>query len=205
MRLKSLRMRSGNHLWCILCYAAAFALPAAWMYAALRFIYPYKLYGSAPDVAAHLLRTFPALDQWLSPIAALTAENASALRDSIFAREQVWLAALAGMAACTWLITLLIQLIWRFTHRSPILSARAVQRAVRSYRITMLIIWLINTAAAAALWLFGVQHIIGRTAWDYLAAFGVYVLIPLSAFVVSRFAASPVISGRHAFFKRISL
>ena len=195
MRLKPLRMRANNHLWCVFCYAAAFALPLLWQYAALRLIYPYKLYATAPDAAAHVLSAFPALGKWLAPVAARTAENTDTLLSVLAAREQVWLNAL----------TLVIQLGWRFTHRSPVFSARATLRAIRDYRVTMLLIWLVNAAAAAGVWIFGVQFIQGRTLWDYAVSFGVFLLLPLCAAFVSRYAASPVISGKHAFFKRITL
>lgn len=203
MRKRSLRMRSGNHCWCLLCYLIAFAIPAAWQYAAIRLVYPWKLASTAPDLAAHLLAAFPFLGGWLSPVAALTAENASALREALAAREQVWLFALAACALAAWVLTLILQLLWRFMHRSPILSARQTTRAIRSYRMLMLAAWALNGAIAAAVWLFGVQHIPGRTLWDYGVSFGVFALIPLSAAFVSRFAASPAISGRHGFFKRI--
>lgn len=203
VRKRRLRMRSGNHLQCLLCYLIVFSVPLVWQYIMLRMVYPWKLAATAPDVAAHLLAAFPFLDGWLSPIAASTADNASALRDVLAAREQVWLWALGVCAACAWLLTLLVQLIWRFANRSPILSARATARAIRSYRLTMLIVWLLNAAIAAGVWLFGVAFIAGRTLWDHLVSFGVFLLIPLAAAIVSRLAASPAISGKHAFFKRI--
>ena len=203
MRKRPLRMRRGNHFACFLCYLIAFAIPVLWQYAAIRFIYPWKLASTAPDIAAHLLEGVPFGGRWIEPVAALTAENAGALRDVLAAREQVWLFVLAACACAAWLITLIIQLIWRFSHRSPLFSARRTSRAIRSYRIAMLIIWALNAAAAVFLWLFGVEHIAGRTLWDYLASFGVFALIPLSAAFVSRFAASPAISGGHGFFKRI--
>ncbi len=203
MRKRSLRMRRGNHFACFLCYLIAFAIPALWQYAAIHFIYPWKLAATAPDLTAHLLDAFPFLGQWLSPVAALTSENAGALRNVLAVREQVWIFSLAACALAAWLLTLIIQLIWRFAHRSSIFSARQTNRAIRSYRITLLIIWALNAAAAVFLWKFGVQHILGRTLWDYLVSFSVFALIPLSAALVSRFAASPAISGRHGFFKRI--
>ncbi len=203
MRKRSLRMHRSNHFACLICYLVAFAIPAVWQYAAIRLIYPWKLASTAPDIAGHLLEAFPFLGRWLAPFAALTAENAAALRDVLAAREQVWLFALAACALAAWLTTLIIQLIWRFAHRSPLFSSRQTSRAIRSYRVTLLLIWALNAAAAAFLWMYGVQHIAGRTLWDYLASFGVFALIPPSAAFVSRFAASPAISGRHAFFKRI--
>lgn len=196
-------MRSGNHLWCLFCYLIAFAAPLLWEYAMLRLVYPWKLAATAPDVAAHLLSAFPFLNGALAPVAAQTAENATMLRHVLAAREQVWLAALSLCALAAWLFTLLIQLCWRFANRSPILTARATARAIRSYRLTMLVIWAFNAAIVAGVWLFGVQFIPGRTLWDHVVSFGVFVLIPISAIIVSRLAASPAISGRHGFFKRI--
>ena len=202
MRSKPLRMRPRNHLWCFLCYLAAFAVPLIWQAVALGLIYPYKLYATAPDVAAHVLSAFPGLEGLLAPVAEYTADSADLLH-VLTVREEVWLFALAAAAIAAWLLTLVIQLLWRLCHRTPILSARATTRAVRSYRVTMLVIWLVNAAFAAAVWLYGVQFVPGRTLWDYVVCFGVFVLLPLSAAFVSRYAASPMISGRHAFFKRI--
>jgi len=196
-------MHGSNHIACLLCYLIAFAIPALWEYAAIRLIYPWKLASTAPDVAAHLLNAFPALGQWISPVAATAAGGAFSLREILAAREAVWLTALWTSAAAAWLVTLLIQLAWRVTHRQPVFSARQTARAIRSYRLTMAFLWLLNAGIAAGIWWFGVQHITGRTLWDYLVSFGIYLLNPLAAMLVSRLAASPAISGKHAFFKRL--
>lgn len=203
MRKRTLRMHSGNHAVCLICYAAAFAIPLLWEYIAIRLLYPWKLASTAPDVHAHLLNAFPVLDKWLSPVAVPAAGNAFSLREMLAAREENWLNALVLCALAAWGLTLLVQLIWRFTNRSPLFSARKTVRAIRTYRLTMLFIWLLNAAIAAGIWFFGVQHITGRTLWDYLVSFGIYLLHPLAACFVSRFAASPAISGKHAFFKRL--
>lgn len=202
MRKRTLRMRSGHHVFCLI-YYAAFVLPLLWEYAAIRFLYPWKLASTAPDVNAHLLNTIPALERWLSPVAVPAAGNAFSLREMMAAREQNWLTILTLCALAAWGLTLLVQLIWRFTNRSPIFAARKTLRAIRTYRLTMAIVWLLNAAIAASVWYFGVQHITGRTLWDYLVSFGIYALNPLAAVFVSRFAASSAISGKHAFFKRL--
>lgn len=202
-RKRSLRIRAGNHTVCLICYAVAFAIPVLWEYAALRLIYPWKLASTAPDVNAHLLDAFPMLSRWLSPIAVPTAGTAFSLREMLAEREANWLTALALFALLAWGLTLLVQLGWRFANRNPVFSARSTVRAIRAYRLTMIVIWMINAAIAASVWYFGVQHITGRTLWDYLVSFGIYLLNPLSALFVSRFAASPAISGKHAFFKRL--
>ena len=82
-------------------------------------------------------------------------------------------------------------------------SVSCTTRAIRSYRLTMLVIAALNAAMAALVWFWGVRLIPGRTLWDYVVSFGIFALLPLSAAAVSRLAASPAISGRHAFFKRI--
>lgn len=203
MRKRPLRMHGSSHLACLVCYLIAFSLPLLWQYAAIRLIYPWKLAATAPDVTSHLLAAFPFLDRWLSPMAVLTGGQPFSLREMLAAREQAWLTALGLSAAAAWGLTLLIQLAWRFTHRNPVFSARRTARAIRSYRFTMVILWALNAAIAAGVWLFGVQFITGRTLWDYLVSFGIYLLNPLAAAFVSRLAASPAISGKHAFFKRL--
>lgn len=203
MRKRPLRMRSSSHPACLLCYLLAFSLPLVWEYTALELIYPWKLAATAPDVTAHLLAAFPFLDRWISPTVTLTGGQPFSLRDLLAVREQVWLTFLGSSAVAAWSITLLIQLLWRFMHRKPFFSARHTARAIRSYRLTMIFLWLMNAAVAAAVWVFGVQFITGRTLWDYLVCFGIYLLNPLAAAFVSRLAASPAISGKHAFFHRL--
>ena len=203
VRKRPLRMHGSNHVACLLCYLIAFAVPVAWEYAALRLIYPWKLAFTAPDLAAHVANAFPALGGWLSPVAATASDGAFSLREMLIAREKVWLNALAISAGIAWGMTLLVQLLWRCTHRSPLCSARRTAGAIRSCRLALLIICLINAAMAAGMWLLGLCHVTGRTLWDYLVCFGMYALNPLAAAVVSRLAAPPAISGRHAYFKRI--
>ena len=202
-RLRTLRMRGSNPFACLICYLTAFALPALWEYAALALIYPRKLAFSAPDVAAQLIKAFPSLETRLSPVDLLSADSPFSLKELLLVREENWLAALALSAAAAWLLTLLVQLCWRFTHRSPLFSARRTAGAILSYRLMMLGVWLLNAAIAAGVWLFGVRFITGRTLWDYLVCFGIFPILPFCAMFVSRLAASSAISGRHAFFKRI--
>ena len=203
MRKRTLRMRGSNRIACAACYLIAFLIPLAWEWAAIRLMFPWKLASTAPDVTAHLLKAFPVLDRWLSPVSLPASADASSFRALLAAREETWLRFLAFSALGAWLITLLIQLLWRMAHCRAVCCARQTLRAIRSYRLTMLLVWLLNAAAAAGVWFFGVQHITGRTLWDYLVSFGIYLLNPLAAIMVSRLAASPAISGKHAFFKRL--
>ena len=64
-------------------------------------------------------------------------------------------------------------------------------------------IWAVNLAGGAALWLLGVQFVQGRTGWDYVIYFCPFLLNSLAAIVCFRLAAPPVLSGKGAFFKRL--
>ena len=202
-RRRPLAIRSGSTPARLLCYAVAFALPLGWQYVALALIYPRKLTFTAPNLAGHLADAVPFLQTSLAPLCARTAEGTLPLAQVLYNREQVWLSALALCALAAWALTLLFQLVWRFCHRKPLFTARLTTRAIRSYRLTMLVIAALNAAMAALVWFWGVRLIPGRTLWDYVVSFGIFALLPLSAAAVSRLAASPAISGRHAFFKRI--
>lgn len=194
------RLKATNRFKCLLCYLIGFTLTAAYQLAALA-IYPYTLAGTAPDAAARLLPALPALSRFFSSIP--ETATAEGLRAAQLLREQQWLRLLLVVFAAAWILTLLVQLIWRCAHRRPEQTALSTRRAIRAYRLTMLVIWLINAAFAAAIWLVGVRYISARTLWDYAVYFGAYVLMPLAAWMVSRLAAPPAISGKHAFFKRL--
>ena len=58
-------------------------------------------------------------------------------------------------------------------------------------------------ALALAVYLMGVRWISGRTVWDAILYFLGFAMAPLAAFVCSRLAAPPAISGHHAFFRRL--
>lgn len=200
------RIRYSNRLKCLLCYVAAFALPLLWQWAALRFLYPYRLAGTAPDAAGELCRTLPFLQPMLQGYAqaAIAADgSAQALRAAMAAREQSWMLFVAACALCAWLVTLVAQLLWRISHRSALQASQAVRRAIRGMRANLTAIWLVNLVFALCVWVFGVRCIAGATLWDLAAYFPVYALNALAAWCVSRLAASPVISARHGFFKRI--
>lgn len=207
VRKRRMRIRYTNRFKCLLCYLVSFSLPLLWQLAANFLVYPYKLAGTAPDVAGQLASAFPFLRAPLGAAASSAAipavATAASLSTALAAREESWLRFLAGCALLAWLLTLLVQLLWRFLHRSPLLAARACRAAVRAYRLTMLCVLILNAAIAGAVWYFGVRHVAGRTLWDFAAAFGVYALNVLAAFCVSRLAAPATLSGKHAFFKRL--
>ena len=188
---RSMRLRFSNRLKCLLCYLIAFSLPLLWHVAALAFLYPYQLAMTAPDVAPLLDPLLPALPE------------ADTYRQAVEQREALWLAFVAAMGLSAWLCTLAIQLLWRFTRRCSVRPFRAAQRAVRSLRAVLLCILLLNAGAAWLLWHVGVSRIAGHTLWDFIVYFGIFVLLPVAAWFVSRYAAPPALSGRHGYFKRI--
>lgn len=190
---RRMRIRYTNRFKCLLCYLISFSIPLAWQLWALGVLYPRKLANAAPDIALHLSAWFPAL-----PI----RSKAATLKETLVLRDQNWLTAMALCAACAWIITLLIQLCWRTTHRSPIRITRGTARAIRAYRLMMLVQWMLCAAFCMLLWHFGLKHVPGRTVWDWVVTMGMYPLLPLCAMCVSRLAAPSVLSGKHAFFKR---
>lgn len=199
---RPLRMSSSSHMRNLLCYGICFAVPVLWQLAALEWIYPWKLAATAPDAAASLARSVPVFARLLKP-AVQAASAGETLQEVLLSREVVWHASLWLCLMAAWTVSLLLQLLWRVTHREALLGTRALRRAIFSYRFTTLLTAVVCAAAAWCVWRFGVQSIPGRTLWDYVVYFGAYPLIPLACICVSRLAASPVISGKHAFFKRL--
>jgi len=188
MRKRPMRIRYTNRGKCLLCYLISFAIPLLWQLAALRFIFPYKLAATAPEVPESF-RLF-------------AAPEGAGLPQLLSVREDNWLALVCLCALAAWALVLVMQLLWRMTRRVST-GLRATQRAIHSYRLMMLLIWALSFAAAAALWQLGVHRIEGRTIWDLFTYFVFYLLLPFSAAVVSRLAAPSALSGRHAFFKRL--
>ena len=203
-------IRYSNRCKCLLCYLLAFALPLLWLAAAVWFLYPYHLAGTAPNVAANLLSLFPWLEKLLPSLAQTARACAApdglspqALRVALAERERVWLWFVAGCALLAWGLTLLVQLIWRARFSSAVGAASRTDRAIRSYRLRMVLLAVINSLIAALVWLAGVRFIEDRGLWDSLAYFLPYLLHLLAAWLVFRLAAPAAISGRHGFFKRL--
>ena len=197
-----LRLRRHRPLACLVCYVIAFALPLAWQYTALAKVYPVYLASTAPPVAESLSALFPAAGELIALTQPADA-SAQAYRAALEALEGQWFAFTALCMLCAWALTLLLQLFWRCTRRAAIQPARATQRAVRAYRVMMTGVFTVNLLMAGFLWRFGVSLIAGCTFVDYLCYFGAYALNVLAALITSRLAAPSVLSGRHAFFKRL--
>lgn len=203
-------IRYSNRCKCLLCYLLAFALPLLWLAAAVWFLYPCRLAGTAPNVAANLLSLCPGLEKLL-PSLTQTAQlcavpeglGGQAFRVALVARERVWLAFTTGCALLVWGLTLLFQLGWRARFSSAVGAASQTGRAIRSYRLRMILLAGINGLMAALVWLAGVRFIGDRGLWDALTYFLPYPLHLLAAWLVFRLAAPAAISGRHGFFKRL--
>ena len=206
---KRTRMRYSNRFKVLLCYLVSFALPPLWQLGSLLLIYPYQLKNSAPLIAENLSGVFPFLKNMLEPYVQRAAEPAGGQFSAEMwnqvqqSREKQWMLFLLVLFAAGFVLTLLLQLIWRWSHTRGLQGAKAVNRAVAHYRLSMLVILLINAALAVAVWLLGVQFIAGRGLWDYLTYFGAYGLNVIAAIVCFRLAAPPAISGKKAFFKRL--
>ncbi len=201
------RLRYSNRTKCLLCYLICFSLPVLWQAAGLWLVYPYKLAGTAPNVAQNLANAFPflagALDGALSGAAIPVDATPGLLRAALSFRDDVWRLCVCLCFGFAWGLTLALQLLWRFAHARPLLASRATERAVHAYRVTQGVLWLLNGLFAATVWFLGARFISGRTAWDYLVYFAAYALNALAALCCFRLAAPPVLSGRHAFFKRL--
>ncbi len=206
-RIKPLRLRPSNRIKVLLCYLICFALPLLWQWAALRLVYPYKLANTAPAIADTLCALLPWVGGSLPAMA--QAARLPAQSDPVQwaqvleVRDQHWQGFLAICFLAAWLLTLLIQLWWRFRHRKGVQASRMADKARRSYRLHMLVILPVNIVTALFVYLAGVQHIPSRTLWDYLVYFPAYGLNLLAAMACFRLAAPSVISGKHAYFKRL--
>ncbi len=201
------KIRFHNRIRVLLCYALAWSLALLPAYVLLTRVYPYRLVGTAPDltpVADSLRAVLPEVFlQALDASRVQAGMGRAAMVTALAARETVWLYSVGGAVLAAALISLLIQLCWRFSFRRPRLAARTALRAVAAYRWSMLVIWLVNLLFLLGLYLLGVRRIAGRTAWDALFYIGVFIPIPLAATVCVRLAAPPSLSGKHGFFRRL--
>lgn len=204
---KRLRLRTSGGLKPLLCYLICFALPLMWQYAGLFLVYPFKLANTAPAIADTLVKLLPLhlapLEAAAAEAALPTASDPALWQAALTLRDDHWRLFVAICFLLAWAVTLIIQLWWRMRHSKAINAAKLSRRAKRTYRLNMMLIMAVNAVAALIVWLCGVQHIFGRTLWDYLVYFPAYGLNVLAAMVCFRLAAPPAISGKHAFFKRL--
>ena len=196
------RVKYHNRTKVLLCYLLAWGLALAVPFAALAWLYPFKLAGTAPQLAAPLAGLAIALPQAAREALAAGGSGA-ALTQALAARDLLWRYTVAGVAAAAWLASLLLQLLWRVRFARPRHGARSVQRAVAAYRAALLAVLGINVLGALLVVLLGLRLVAAPTVWDYLIYFCGFAANPLAALCCFRLAAPPAISGRHAFFKRL--
>lgn len=206
-RAKRLRLRTSGGIKPVLCYLICFAVPVLWQYAGLWLVYPFKLANTAPAIADTLEKLLPlrsaALEAAAMEAALPTASDPGLWSAALSLRDEHWRLFAAVCFVAAWAVTLLIQLWWRMRHSKGLNAAKLCRRAKATYRLNLLVIVLMNAAVALLLYLSGVQHIPGKTLWDWLVYFPAYGLNALAAMICFRLAAPPAISGKHAFFKRL--
>ena len=206
-RTKRLRLRTSGGIKPLLCYLICFALPVLWQYAGLWLVYPFKLANTAPAIADTLEKLLPlrsaALEAAAMEAALPTVSDPGLWSAALSLRDEHWRLFVAVCFVAAWAVTLLIQLWWRIRHSKGLNAAKLCRRAKATDRLNLLVILLINAAVALLLYLSGVQHIPGRTVWDWLVYFPAFGLNVLAAMICFRLAAPPAISGKHAFFKRL--
>ena len=201
------KTRYTNRTKVLLCYFIAWSLALLLPVMGLLWVYPYKLVGTAPEIAKNVAQVFPGARTWLGSAiedAALRPEmNARELAQGLARRDSQWRIFVGGLGGLLWLCSLNLQLIWRSLYMRPIGVARAVRRAIRSYRVMLFGIFLLNAAGALLVYFLGMQFVGGRTAWDWLIYMNGFALNTVAAFLCFRLAAPPSISGKFAFFKRL--
>lgn len=204
---RRIKTRYSNKMKVFLCYVLAWSLALGVPMAGLVWVYPYKLVGTAPGIAENLTRALPFLAEPLrQPVEAAKladAMGARAVAETLELRDLQWRAFVGAAFAACWLVSLFMQLLWRGRYRRPLGVSRAARRAVRTYRLTLLLILLWNALGGLFLYLLGIRFIGGRTAWDWAVYMNGFGLNVVAAFACFRLAAPPAISGKHSFFKRL--
>lgn len=200
------KVRYSNKTKVLLCYALAFGLALALPLAGLLWVYPLTLVGAAPALAENLLGALPGLEPWLGQAAAASATldlRGEALGAALAARDLHWRFFLGGSFAVAWLLSLALQLLWRWGYRKPLMASRTARGAVRSFRLTLLIIAALNALGAVLVYFLGIRFVSQKTFWDWFLCQGGFALNIAAAWVCFRLAAPPAISGKHGFFRRL--
>lgn len=201
------RRRVAGAIKVLLCYLLCFGLALGLPLAGLQWIYPYRLVGTAPGIARHVMQVLPFLNKPLLDVVNKTTLMEGMAADEITGvlamRDDVWRIFVALCLVIAWILSVLLQLLWRGAYRRPLQLSRVTHRAIRTYRMTLLGIVVLNVLAGLMVYVLGVRFIAGRTLWDWLLYMGGFFLIILAAWACFRFAAPPAISGKRAFFKRL--
>jgi len=175
--------------------------------AGLVWIYPYTLVGTSPPLAEHVALALPFAKNWLEEIIQETTVtegmSAVSVAGALAARDLQWRVFLAGCHLACWLASFCLQLGWRSLYRRPLRLASAARRALCTYRLTLLIVLLVNGIGALLIYFWGMRFIGGKNHWDWLISMNGFGLNLAAAWLCFRLGAPPAISGKRAFFKRL--
>jgi len=206
-RPKRIRVRYGNRARVLLLYLLTWSLAMMVPLAGLVWVYPYTLVGASPPLAEHVAAIAPFAKSWLEGIireATVTeGMSAASIAGALAARDLQWRVFLAGCHLVCWFASLCIQLGWRSLYRRPLGVASAARRALRTYRITLFIVLLINGLGALLVHFLGLRFIGGKNIWDWLISMNGFGLNLAAAWLCFRLGAPPAISGKRAFFRRL--
>lgn len=203
MRLK---IHFSNRLKGFLCYVFCFSIPLIWLWIGVRYVYPYRLTGTAPDVSLFINNRLSVLgsafDAFFQKTGLLEGITEASIR-LVVKDDLYWLGYFSLLVIAAWILTLAMQLIWRACSAVPWNTAKATQRAVIRFRVMEILVAAFNVVLAVFLWQTGVCAITGKVFWDYTMYFGPFLFNMLAYIITSRLVAPAVISGKNAFFKRL--
>lgn len=200
------KVKYSNKTRVLLCYILVFGMALALPIAMLVWVYPYTLVGTAPDVAENLLQTLPGLRRWLgatADAASIHGLSGTALGLALVARDLHWRVFVGSVFLLCWLLSLILQLLWRRSYRRPLMASRSTRRAVRSFRLMMLLVFVLNLLGGALVYFLGIRFISEKTFWDWALFAAGFLLNIVAAWICFRLAAPPAISGKHGFFIRL--
>jgi len=206
-RRRHSRVRYSNRVKVLLLYLLAWSLAMLIPLAGLVWVYPYTLAATGPALAEHAAAALPFAKGWLEEAIRETAVtegmSVASMTGALAARDLQWRVFLAGCQQVCWLVSLCLQVIWRGMYRHSLGVASVARRALRTYRITLFVVLLVNGMGALLVYFLGMRFIGGKTLWDWLISMNGFGLNLAAAWLCFRLGAPPAISGKRAFFKRL--
>ena len=116
-RVHPIHARYHNRARVLLCYLLCWGGAVLLSYIGLRWIYGYKLVGTAPDILGNLEQVAPVLRPWLdAPMAKLAGDmrgTAATVTRAMAYRDDVWRWFAGGCMGASMLLCLTLQLCWR--------------------------------------------------------------------------------------------
>jgi len=201
------QVRYSNRVKIFFLYLFSWSLAMLIPLAGLIWVYPYTLVGTGPALAEHIAAALPFTMGWLKGVIGeatmIEGMSAVSVAGALAARDLQWRFFLAACHLVCWLASLCLQLVWRGLYRRPLGVAAAARRALRTYRITLLMILLVNGLGALLVNFLGMRFIGGKNLWDWLITMNGFGLNLVAGWLCFRLGAPPAISGKHAFFRRL--